>query len=384
MLQRLLENETAEAIELTNRVRIQVNSASYTRTRGFAIAVAILDELAFWPTDSAANPDREMLAAIRPGQVQFGEHAMLLCASSPYAKRGALFEAYQRHYGQDGDRVLVWRAPTRDMNPTIAQLRLISQWDADPADATAEYLAELAPIYDPLSRSRWCAPAPITRESEGRTAITPTLPSSTRAADQATASRWRSPTLRAKPRFLMPCARYARRSVPALPWRNLRSCCTSIKFSQCRHGGDRYAGEWPREAFRAHGISYEPAEMAKSELYLAFLPMMNSFAVRLIDHPRLTHQLVSLERKVTRGGRDTIDHMRGAHDDIANAVAGACVIAQEVGAAVPLRRMTAYAIGRSYNPLATREENLAALAREERQSGWYGDERTEQQAYAEW
>lgn len=148
--------------------------------------------------------------------------------------------------------------------------------------------------------------------------------------------------------------------------------------------GDRYAGEWPREAFRAHGISYEPTEMAKSELYLAFLPMMNSFAVRLIDHPRLTHQLVSLERKVTRGGRDTIDHMRGAHDDIANAVAGACVIAQEVGAAVPLRRMTAYAIGRSYNPLATREENLAALAREERQSGWYGDERTEQQAYAEW
>ena len=84
MLRELLENETAEAVELTSRVRIQVNSASYTRTRGFAIAVAILDELAFWPTDmGSANPDREILNAIRPGQAQFGEHAMLLCASSP-------------------------------------------------------------------------------------------------------------------------------------------------------------------------------------------------------------------------------------------------------------------------------------------------------------
>jgi hypothetical protein len=29
----------------------------------------------------------------------------------------------------------------------------------------------------------------------------------------------------------------------------------------------------------------------------------------------------------TRGGRDTIDHVKGAHDDVANAVAGALVTA---------------------------------------------------------
>ena len=38
-------------------------------------------------------------------------------------------------------------------------------------------------------------------------------------------------------------------------------------------------------------------------------------------------QLTSLERRTARGGRDSIDHAPGAHDDIANAVAGALVLA---------------------------------------------------------
>jgi hypothetical protein len=32
--------------------------------------------------------------------------------------------------------------------------------------------------------------------------------------------------------------------------------------------GDRYAGEWPRERFRLHGVNYEVADKSKSELYL--------------------------------------------------------------------------------------------------------------------
>jgi hypothetical protein len=42
-------------------------------------------------------------------------------ASSPYARRGALWDAHRRHYGQDGDEVLVWQADTRSMNPSVPQ-----------------------------------------------------------------------------------------------------------------------------------------------------------------------------------------------------------------------------------------------------------------------
>jgi hypothetical protein len=42
-----------------------------------------------------------------------------------------------------------------------------------------------------------------------------------------------------------------------------------------------------------------------------------------LDVPRLHAQLVGLERRTARGGRDSIDHAPGAHDDLANAAAGA-------------------------------------------------------------
>ena len=91
--------------------------------------------------------------------------------------------------------------------------------------------------------------------------------------------------------------------------------------------GDRYGGEWPREQFRKHGVNYEPSEKTKSDLYRDLLPLINSGAVDLLEHDRLVTQLTSLERRTARGGRDSIDHAPGSHDDIANAVAGALVIA---------------------------------------------------------
>jgi hypothetical protein len=58
-------------------------------------------------------------------------------------------------------------------------------------------------------------------------------------------------------------------------------------------------------------------------LYQGLLPLLNSRRCELLDHPKLVNQLVNLERRTSRGGRDSIDHPSNAHDDIANAVAGA-------------------------------------------------------------
>jgi hypothetical protein len=44
--------------------------------------------------------------------------------------------------------------------------------------------------------------------------------------------------------------------------------------------------------------------------------------VDLPDDARLFSQIVGLERRTARGGRDSIDHAPGAHDDVANAAAG--------------------------------------------------------------
>ena len=61
------------------------------------------------------------------------------------------------------------------------------------------------------------------------------------------------------------------------------------------------------------------------------LPLINSRAVALLDHERLMLQLVSLARTSVRfgGGRDRVDHPKGCHDDVANAAAGALVLAHQ-------------------------------------------------------
>jgi len=97
--------------------------------------------------------------------------------------------------------------------------------------------------------------------------------------------------------------------------------------------GDRYAGEWPREAFSRHGVTYRVCEKNRSDIYRDLLPELNSRNVALLDSSRLVAQLCSLERRVSRGGKDQIDHAPGQHDDLANSVAGALLLAKPRAAA---------------------------------------------------
>ena len=70
------------------------------------------------------------------------------------------------------------------------------------------------------------------------------------------------------------------------------------------------------------GIRYRPAGKPKSAIYGDALPSLNAHLVELLDHPRLVAQLCGLERRTSRGGRDSIDHAPHGHDDLSNAACG--------------------------------------------------------------
>ncbi len=86
-------------IDLTTGITIEVQTANYRSVRGYTIVGALCDELAFWRDDSSANPDSEVLAALRPAMATV-PGALLLCASSPYRRAGALWDAYHQHWGR--------------------------------------------------------------------------------------------------------------------------------------------------------------------------------------------------------------------------------------------------------------------------------------------
>ena len=89
----------------------------FALSRVYSFAAVLCDEIAFWRQDeTSANPDVEILRALRPGMASI-PGSVLLMASSPYAKRGELYAAFRRHFGKDDARVLVWKADTATMNP---------------------------------------------------------------------------------------------------------------------------------------------------------------------------------------------------------------------------------------------------------------------------
>ncbi len=67
---------------------------------------------------------------------------------------------------------------------------------------------------------------------------------------------------------------------------------------------------------------YRIAAKDRSALYLTLLATLNSGRLELPDDKVLLRELRGLERRRGPSGRDRVDHPPGAHDDVANAVAG--------------------------------------------------------------
>jgi hypothetical protein len=252
--------------------------------------------------------------------------AMLLAASSPYARRGVLWDAFRQHYGERDSPVLVWKAGTRTMNPTVPQSVIDEATERDPASAAAEYGAEFRTDVESFV-SREIVEAAIDPSIYERPPIDGVryvafVDPSGGASDAMTCA-----ITHRENRLLMLDAIRERRP-PFSPEAVVAEF--SDLFKRYHVGtieGDRYGGEWPREAFARHGITYRVTARTRSDLYRDLLPELNSRSVALLDSPRLLAQLVGLERRTSRGGRDIIDHAPGSHDDIANAVAGALVTA---------------------------------------------------------
>ncbi|TGD94907.1 terminase large subunit domain-containing protein [Methylobacterium nonmethylotrophicum] len=327
MLARMVEREAAEEFDLNNRVTIEVGTSSYRSVRGRTLAAALCDELAFWPTDDAAEPDYAILDALRPAMATV-PGAMLLCASSPYARKGALYEAHRRHYGRDTAPALVWQAATRVMNPSVRQSVIDEAMERDPAWASAEYLAQF----------RRDVEAFITRE-----AVQACMDLDIRERPASTGIRYfafvdlggggadSSVLGIAHQEDTVAVLDVLREELAGVsPSLVVERFCETLKaYGVHQVTGDKYAGEWPRERFREKGVEYYISEKSKTEIYAAFLPILNTQTCRLINLPKLEAQLIALERRTTRGtGRDIIDHpqIKGAHDDVANAAAGAIVL----------------------------------------------------------
>ena len=301
MLAKMVSHRTAESVQLTNGVTIEVHTASFRSIRGYTVVGGVLDEVAYWRTDDSANPDKEIVAALRAAMATV-PGALLLGISSPYARLGVLWDMHRRYFGREGD-VLVWQAPTRAMNPTVDERIIAEAYEADEASAAAEYGAEfrrdiesfipreavearVVPGRHELPR-RWDAYYVGFVDPSGGSGDSMTLAIAHREADGTAVI---DAVREVRPPFS-----------PDSVVQNFSALLREYGIRQVM--GDRYAGEWPRERFAAHGTTYQPCEKPKSELYALLLPVLNSRKVALLDDARVIGQLCALERRTAWAGR---------------------------------------------------------------------------------
>lgn len=352
-----------ESVDLSNGIIVEVLSATIAAPRGRAYALAIVEEAAFLPTDQSANPDVELLRSLRPGLGRVAG-SLLAIVSSPYARRGCLWSAWRKYHDQPDSDVVFLQAPTLELNPTFDRRTVEKALEDDPASAGAEYLAqfrsdvetfivqeaidaavvpgrhELAPM-----SGLWCSGF---ADFAGGGAV---------GADSAAAAVARE-ELREGDRSIVVLDALREVRPPFSP----EQVCEDFAAFFKSYGvevitADRWAGQFPVEQMRKHGIAVRPSERSKSDIYKEFLPLLNSGRVELLDVPRLHTQLAGLERTTHRGGRDNIDHSPGGKDDVANAACGALVEAS-------LHPTRAYEIGHAAT--ADRPDVVTTLEQAER------------------
>jgi hypothetical protein len=312
---------TSDEIRLKNGNVICTLTSDYRSVRGRTLLLACMDEAAFLRDEMSSTPDIECARALRPGLAT--TNGLLCILSSPYRKAGLLFERHRRFFGKSDADVLVIQAPSKLLNPTLDAGMIANERQTDAFAAQSEWLGEfrsdLASFLDDalieraVDHDRPLELAPrgdfhyraFVDASGGVGADSYTISVAHRAGEEFVVDLVQGT-----------CGQFDPQEVT-------KEYAALVK--QYRIGsvtGDAYGSEWVSAAWRNAGVSYMRSELPKSQIYLECVPLFTRGLVRLPDHPKLLRELRLLERRTHRSGRDTVDHPRGVHDDLANVCCG--------------------------------------------------------------
>jgi hypothetical protein len=331
-----LLRETAEEIELVNRVVIAVLSSDYRTIKGYTALMGITDETAFLMLEGPRSA-LEVIRALRSRLVSTG--GPLLSISTPYSKRDYVYESYKRYFGVENGRILVWKATSLEANPKLDAELIKAELEEDPEGAKAEYGLDFRSDIETFIGREVVEAAVV----PGRFEIPPMADTQYKGFVDPSGGHSDSMALgiahREGDTLILDCLREVRPPFsPDQVVKDFSKVLKSYGLTSCV--GDKYGGIWPQERFQTHGIVYKTSENTKSDIYRELLPLLNSGEVELLDHDKLVNQIANLERRVTRSGKDSIDHPPGGYDDLANVAGGALtLLTQRSGRLFPeLRR----------------------------------------------
>jgi hypothetical protein len=316
-----IASSTQHEIVLRNGITVAVHSNSFRTVRGRTLCAVIMDEIAFWRDEASALPDIETYTAVLPSLATTG--GMMIAISTPYRKIGLLHQKHRDHFGVDSADTLVVSAASKLLNPTLDDAVIAATTAADPSAAPAEWLAEFrddisAFLPDELIDSAIEYGRPLELPPVGENYCAFCDASGGVGRDSYTICVGHRD---AKGALIIDVVRGTTgKFEPAEVTKQYAELLREYKIGSVT--GDNYAALWVSGTWGDVGIRYTRSELPKSQIYLECVPLFTRGLVRLPDHARLLREFRLLELHQHRGGRQSVDHPRGGHDDHANAVCG--------------------------------------------------------------
>jgi hypothetical protein len=326
LMAKLVTNRTADSIELSNGIDIEIQAANWRYVRGVTCIAVVLDECAFLRNETdSANKDEDIVTALRPSLVT--TNGPMLLISSPATEAGVVYQIHRCHYGAAGDPlILVVQADSKTLNPKLDQARIDREYALDAEGAQSEWGGKFrVPISLYLPRSL------VEAAVEKGVSVRPRLPGVQYLAftDSASGTGTDSFTMAIGHRsrdgdrdIILIAAIYEARP-PFNPLDVVKGHADALKsWGITEVMGDDYGGGILPSMFAKHGIAYQSCPLTASQLYLHALPAWTSSMVVMCDVSRAVDQLVNLRRKVGQAGQESVVHLGNSHDDLANAVSG--------------------------------------------------------------
>ena len=152
------------------------------------------------------------------------------------------------------------------MNPTVPQSIIDEAAEADPANAAAEYGAEFRTDVESFVSREVIEQCTVTNSNLNcrLLKILPTSRLSIRAAAAPSSMTLAIAHLDDEDVAVLDAVREVR--PPFSPDQVVSDFCDLLgSYGVTRVTGDRYGGEWPRERFASHGVTYTPSQKSKMD-----------------------------------------------------------------------------------------------------------------------
>jgi hypothetical protein len=306
-----VEKIAGDDIVLKNGCTITAKASDFRSIRGFNLALAVLDEVGFFPGDSAG----QIINALTPSLMTGGK---LVGISSTGPRTGTLHEISRKNFANENASVLVLKASSLLLNPTISEKKIKADIARDSRMAK-EYFPEVGDEDEGLFEKD-ALESIATYATEGRKkglTYCGFIDASAGMADSMTMAVAHAEDERV----------YLDLVLEKVPPFDFVAVCDEFADILSRYGivepvADRYAFAATESLLRRRHISLNLSKVSATDLFMKMLSLVRSDAVRLVSDKTLLAQLAGLERYATSKG-ERISAPEREKDDVAVAAAGA-------------------------------------------------------------